>query len=278
MSDQRLAVVVKIGSEAEHGLGAAIDFLTTLPAPRNSDDRFRIMWPTLLAVLAADIGPAAIELGQHGSVRAARILNRSLLEYAGRLHYYHRHWDEAVEHGKESDNLLRRIAKPLASAQGREPRLKAAKAFVEAGSTSATMLRFGEMERAMCENFDLPPSLMGQYVLWLEADYALSTFFSHGSGGALYEAFGRSEESERVGVRRSAVAFHRFDEVLRSGVCMIVLLAGIEMQCGRDFGGLALRDELQALRPIGEDTTPARYNALLPLLGIPLTEGKTRSV
>ena len=75
-----------------NSLDTATRYLIELPTFPTEQEKSVWMWHTALATLAWDVSEVAIAVASYSrSLRAARSLNRMLLEYAARVHLYVAH-------------------------------------------------------------------------------------------------------------------------------------------------------------------------------------------
>jgi hypothetical protein len=88
--------------------------------------------------LLTGVSEGAMALCESSQYRAARILDRSLSEYAYRLHHYMRHPERAEIDAEQYRNYLRKILKPIQDVRGdmTDERFETFPAFLAEGGTS----------------------------------------------------------------------------------------------------------------------------------------------
>jgi hypothetical protein len=100
-------------------LGRQCDVLKSLDHIDDEYEQFLLTWEISLITLSREAGAAALTVGVTSHLRAARILNRSIVEYTYRLHYYAKYPEESKRFGEQYGNFVRHVMRPWADYQGR---------------------------------------------------------------------------------------------------------------------------------------------------------------
>ena len=248
-----------IAHDARNALAAAVSHLFEMPEIRDEKALHVWMWAICLTVLAHDVSDAAIAVSSSSdSLRAARILNRSLGEYAARQCLYFRDAELAHAQFGEALAMLRRVVKPLGKSRPNQPLSEFAH-LLNSGTTKASQPKTVVMFEAQVIMLAPNSPKIALYVEFLEAEYALSTGFAHGSQATFFDL---SNEGSVFARTRS---LHRTSEILRCVASMIAIVRAIEIHFEID---LQTRTLLNMLRPVLPKANPtiATHNALLTLL------------
>lgn len=268
MSDDQvlLSSLTVAATNVRQSVHTAMGWLRRLPGAETEREKHLWLWECVLTSLAWDISEAAISLSAFGSVRAARALNRLLLEYAARVHHYLYSPERAEADGALAENALRRAMKPTASAAAQDDRLKDLAAFVSSGSNDVSYPKVHEMLKAMLRNCELTSSDVRRYGRWLEAEYFLGSGIIHGSQIVLFDVV--TGEGGGLDFNDRSTTFSRLDEMLRTVTNLLMLLSALQRRHRRDFGAAVHVEALNALGSSRQRTTMARHNALCSILGI----------
>lgn len=259
-ADPRLKAVA---IDIRQSLYTAHQFLLALPPYTDERDVDLWMWHAALTTLAWDISDVAITVAaESSSLRAARALNRILVEYAARVHLYLNYPHLAELHLDQAPNMLRRVMKPAAANPKNDPNLDAVKALVQSGTTKAKQPTSREMFTALVETFIGDPAERDPYIEFLEAEYALGSAYVHGSQVTFFDLADGNTVHARTRV------LHRQAELMRCATAMLVLLAGLERHHKRDFGVEGHVSAVKGLGPFSRVTSVGTHDTLGLLLGI----------
>jgi len=250
------------------GLESALDLLISLNSQITDEQRLSVWcWHTALTALARDISDDTLTSCLNGSLRAARILNRSVLEYAARIHYYTSMPEEAENDTADLQAMVRRIVKPVAQSSGTDVELAFMRQFYSSGTTRAKQPLTDRMLAALVNNLTSDKEQRKLGFNFLEAEYSLATAYAHGSQAYFLDAFGMDDQGTKD-LNRHSRSLKRESEVLRLCSSLISILVGLELFHQMDFSAKVFSKLLAELRPYPRLTTLAQHNALLRLLGI----------
>ena len=145
-------------------------------------ERAVYMWQVALLASLWDVSNAAIRSCESNDMRAARILDRSLSEYAYNLHFYARYPIKALDSAKQYETYLRKILKPTAPLQGdmTDEQFAAFKAFVSSGSTFVSYEKTREIRKAAVENLGILPDYIDTALDHLDSEYSISSGIASG--------------------------------------------------------------------------------------------------
>ncbi len=242
----------------------ATSYLVQLPTRETEREKCVWFWHMVLVTLAWDVANVAIAAAfDLPSIRAARILNRSLLEYAARTHLYICSPDLAEAHVAQAENMLRRVVRPVAEWQPSDEALQAMRDLVARGDTRAQQPRGRDMFEALVANFIADPDQRPPYVDSLEGEYMLATSYVHGSQISFFDVV--NGPTGQVHPRTRSLL--RDAEALRCITCMLTLLAGLQIHYRTDFqvSGFVGISSLLRYDPA---TSIATHDTLRLLLGI----------
>ena len=270
-SSSTVEALAAFGFQARKVLLELIKWLERVENPTGDEERgFVYTWHLTLTTIAWDVSEAAINLGSSGSVRAARMLNRSLSEYAFRAHRYGRSPQSALRDGSKASAMARKVMLPTKTIRGgmSDSQYAAFKAYLEAGPTQVT---FEKLRKTMCatvEAFTVSGQAFDKFLQWFEVEYTLGSGLIHGSIVAILDVF-RKGTGTRVERGERSLHFKREDELARTITCLIVLIAAVEFYHDADFGGRQLVKALDE-QFFGEKRFVSvwQHNALLPLIGV----------
>ncbi len=273
VSDEGAGVTERLafGEEARETLRSIGERLETGIDAEPDDQRKSVhVWHLVLTTVAYDVSEAALSLGAHGSVRAARMLNRSLTEYAFRAHRYRCGPGRAEEDAAQASAMARKLMLPTRNVMGHMTPDEHAKftAYLDAGPSKIALGRIRELLVATLTSLNVGPETFGEYLEWLQVEYTLGSGLLHGDMVALLDVFRKGNENRAERGERS-LHFTRQDELIRTVTALILLIAAIELFNGADLGGREMVKRLEA-RFFGKQRhiTVWQHNALLPLLGV----------
>jgi hypothetical protein len=228
------------------------------------------VWHLVLTTMAYDVSEAALSLGAQGSVRAARMLNRSLTEYAFRAHQYRCEPGQAEEDMAQAPAMARKLMLPTRNIMGHMTPDEHAKfkAYLDAGPSKVTLGRIRDLMIATLTSLAVGPKTFDEYVEWLQVEYTLGSGLLHGDMVGLLDVFRKGEENRAERGERS-LHFVRQDELIRTITALILLIAAIELFNDADLGGRQMVKRLDAgFFGKQRHITVWQHNALLPLLGV----------
>lgn len=256
-----------LANQAQLKLHDAVVWLSKHPLFPTDAEKLHWMWDCVLVTVALDLSEGATQLSYSGSLRAARSLNRSLLEYSARIHHYARHPDRAAVDGALALNMVRRIMGPVASIN--DPRLDDVRRLVQSGSHDVPFPNVQIMIRSMLKNYNLTSSGTRHFGRWLETEYSLGSGIIHGSQILFLDVFSSHSTDLPGGLISHRSRFlERLDEMLRTITCNIAMLYALEIRYREFFGSNDLIFEVKKIHDGSSETTVGRHNALLSLLGI----------
>lgn len=189
---------------------------------------------------------SALTLGRTGELRAARILNRSLIEYAFRLHHYVRTPKDAERDYKRIDLFARRLMRATGDYRGAmsKEQFKAYRRFATAAQEDIPRSQLHQMMRSTLMNFgfsgrgDVKRAMRG-----VEIEYAVGSAIAHGSEGAIFDVI--PIDPERPGFSRHCLSSERFtpaESLARTTLALIVFLRAMEQHHDAEMGaGMHLR-------------------------------------
>jgi hypothetical protein len=274
MSEQSYAITarVSLGQDTRQLLPEIIKSLEAhMKAETSEQLKFVLLWQLTLATTAWDVSEAAIMIGSQGSVRAARLLNRCLSEYAYRTHQYSSSPKRAEKDGLQARAMARKLMEPAASNLKRtmsDAEYAAFKAYLDAAPPALSFTKLRKMMNATLTRMGVKDTSREEFLAWLEVEYTLGSGMVHGSQVALLDTFRKAENGSFERGERSP-HFQRQDELIRTAASLILLIAAIELYHGEDFGGRALVQRMEH-EFFGEHrlVTVWQHDALLPLLGV----------
>jgi hypothetical protein len=258
------------GLDTRKALLNIIQWLETLE-PGNDESRgYVFLWHVALATIAWDVSEAALELGANGSVRAARMLNRSLVEYAFRAHRYGQSPTTAMKHGMQAAAMARQIMLPTKQIRGQmsDEQHAAFQKYLEAGPSHVTFGKVRKLMSATISMLGIKQHDFDQVMRWLEVEYTLGSGLIHGSLVTVLDVFrkgvgSRAERSDR------SLHFRREDELIRTSTALLVLIAAIELYQKANLGGPALVESLsETFFREQSFITVWQHNTLLSMLGV----------
>jgi hypothetical protein len=243
-------------------------WLETAPTESEQANLVRT-WHMALMTLTIDISESAVGAGGEGSTRAARLLNRSLFEYAIRAHHYTRKPSAAEKDGLAIANMARQIMSPAREIEGdmTPDQYKQFKTFMEQGDVDVPFPKIKKMLSSTLVNMRVPEPHHADYRRWMEMEYSLGSGIVHGSQAAVLDVFRKGND----GIERfeRSPHFERHSELTRTAACVILCIAAVEQFNDRDFGAADLVAEMEDRFFASErKVTVWEHDALLPLLGI----------
>jgi hypothetical protein len=263
--------LTEFGIRTRGVLRELINWLEALENPQADDERgFVYTWQLTLATIAWDVSEAALTLGSTGSIRAARMLNRSLAEYAFRAHRYGRSPRSALKDGSMAAATARKVMLPTKKIRGEmmDAQYAAFKEYLEAGPTQVTFQKVRKLMTATLHAFGVQQKTFDVFLQWFEVEYTLGSGLIHGSIIAILDSF-RKGSDRRIERGERSLHFQRDDELVRTISCLVVLIAAVEFYHGTDFGGRQLVKELEEqFFHKRRSVTVWQHNALLPLIGV----------
>jgi hypothetical protein len=216
--------------------------------PRDADEhsQFLMMWEITIATLACELGVAALSLSDATTVRAARVLNRSLIEYGYRLHFYARFPQHAKAHGEQYANWMRAVMQPWKDFQGKlsKNEHKSYRAFANGGPTEYDYPRVHVMMKAMLQNEGLHGGALRRARNRLNVEYAVGSSIAHGSIGAIFDVL-LSGKAGGVDYAEYSPHFYAGESIVRTTFALLTLLRALELRRQRDLGSSMHRRALQ---------------------------------
>lgn len=244
-------------------LRSVIEWLERDFGPISEDEKSVKTWHLTLGTLAYDVARSAIESAESSSRRVARILNRSLLEYACRAHHYHRKPSQATSDIELAENMARKVMYPTRAFKGdmSDSQFAAFRAMMNAGDTDVPFPAVHIMMKNTLRNFGLKSGKIKQLMTWLDLEYTLGSALVHGSQMSIYDVI------KPTGFDRNEVtqSFTQDAELMRTTNCLILFISAVEMHDNQDFGGRLSVDELQTLIDRKAKTTIWQHDALISL-------------
>lgn len=230
------------------------------------DEQYVRMWHLTLLTLAHEVSEALITCVTT-STRAARMLNRSLLEYATRAHTYHRAPDRAACDGLQAQNMSRKIMHPTRDVKGdmTDAQFKVFQHYMNSGSLEVQFPRVHEMMKDMLRNFGLSNSETRKFTRWLDSEYTIASGLVHGSQAAILDCFVKGS----AGVERLQRSSH-FDEkaeTRRATLALMCLVSAMEMHYNKAFGVRTLADKYHRTGRHKGPTSIWKHDTLESLLG-----------
>jgi hypothetical protein len=270
--DKSIADRVRLGQDARdllRGISPSVE--GRMGDEADEQLKFVLVWQLTLATTAWDVSEAALMLGSEGSVRAARLLNRCLTEYAYRAHQYSTSPKKAERDGIQAGAMARKLMTPAAKSLQHtmsEKEYAAFKAYLDAGPPALSFTKLRKMMNATVTGMGVRDRSREDCLAWLEVEYTIGSGMVHGSQVALLDAFRKGSGSSVERGERS-LHFQRYDELIRTSASLILLIAAIELYHREDFGGRALVQRMES-EFFGENrrVTVWQHDALLPLLGV----------
>ncbi len=228
-----------------------------------------MLWQVALLTAAWDIGDSALQLASRYELRAARIVDRSLVEYGYRLHHYARKPDEAVEDGKQFENYLRHIMRPTGNLQGdfSDTKFKRFRRFISSGSAEVTYPQVHRMMESTLKNLGVSKGGdRKREMRRLEAEYAISSGVAHGSQGLIADVFRLNEETRHHHFK--SAQFDSLHMVVRIITNLILCLTAVEIAYRQSKGSdMLLRSlELMVDGEAEQSVTVYTENRLITLL------------
>jgi hypothetical protein len=268
-SDRTLEPLIAVDAvcKARQALEAAISWLERPALAITDMEKSVRTWHLTLATMAAEISGDALTLAQADRLRTTRMLNRSLLEYACRAHYYHRAPEKAAEDTSFAENMFRKLMHPRRDVRGdlTEKEFKDFRRRMSVGNRQISYPIVQNMMRDMLVNFGLKSDRVREYLKWLDVEYTIGSGLIHGSQVAVFDAFIAKDATtyERC---ESSRHFNKSTEIARTAYCLFVLVAAFEMHYKEDFGIKALVARYSGLLLDRNSTTIWQHDALQSLL------------
>lgn len=232
----------------------------------SENEQFVRTWHLTLLTVAADIAPTAVSAASNESTRAARILNRSLLEYGCRAHHYHRAPDKAAVDGLFAQNMGRKIMHPTRDIKGKmsDEQFTGFKSFMNSGDRDVPFPAVQAMMKDALRNFGLNGSTTRKVMRWLDVEYTIGSGIIHGSQAAILDSFIKAPS----GIERLAKTPHftAKDEISRTILALLFLLAAVEMHYNMDFTARMLVSDFHQQFDDDSTTTIWRHDALKSVL------------
>ena len=174
--------LVAVGKQARDALADAIAWLEQIPATNDQEQHCVVTWHLALATLAQDISESALDLARTGSLRAARMLNRCLSEYAFRAHYYVELPHQATQDTSKVQNIARKIMLPAKDFQGdmSDEKYTDFKAFLSAGDAECKFPQVQKMMHATLSSMKVNKN-RDKFMERLEVEYTIGSGYIHGS-------------------------------------------------------------------------------------------------
>jgi len=235
--EDTLDELLAVGEDVRANLKRKIEWIqTTVEAP--AGEEFLQTWEFVLAMLCWDVSGSALRLGRADELRAARILNRSVIEYAFRLHYYARNHGEAEKHFREVDNFMRKVSSASAKYKGdmSAAQLKRYNAFITSGSHKFGYPRSDEMMKATLLNLGHSGKALDVNALYLESGYSIGSAITHGSQGAIFDVIEKTPPPVSIIHHEKSRYFTPFDSLFRTTMSLIVFLKAMEYHHNADMG------------------------------------------
>jgi hypothetical protein len=232
-----LVDVRNAGLDVIANLERQIQRLESLPSTGDEQAQFLTMWEIAIVTLACEVGNAALTLSATPDLRATRILNRSLVEYGYRLHYYARHPDHAKAHGEQFQNWMRAVMGPWKDYRGKLTKAehKAYRDFANNGSKEYDYPKFALMMKAMLKNEGLRGGDLRRAARALEVEYSVGSALAHASVGVIADVFVRGKEGGVERAQRSS-HFYSAESMVRTTFALQTCLRALEYRHERDFG------------------------------------------
>ena len=207
---------------------------TSVESPEGEE--FQI-WELVLATLCWDVSGSALRLGRDDALRAARILNRSVVEYAFRLNYYIRNPEMAQRHFRQVDNFSRHVMKPSATYKGdmTPDQLKRYNNFISSGAHKFGKPTSDEMMEATLLNLGHSGAALDERRYYLESEYSIGSAITHGSQGAILDVIAKQPDGS-VELHEKSHHFSQFDSLYRTTMSLIVFLKAMEYHHNADMG------------------------------------------
>lgn len=235
--EKTLDELLAVGEDVRSNLKRKIEWIqTSVEAP--AGEEFLQTWELVLAMLCWDVSGSALRLGRADELRAARILNRSVIEYAFRLHYYARNHAEAEKHFREVDNFMRHVSNASAEYKGdmSAAQLKRYNKFISSGSHKFGYPRSDEMMKATLLNLGHSGKALADNTLYLESEYSVGSAITHGSQGAILDVIEKTAPPVTIIHHEKSRHFSAFDSLFRTTMSLIVFLKAMEYHHETDFG------------------------------------------
>lgn len=183
---------VALISDLRSTLTIEIEKYRSLWTPNLSEEQRAVyMWTVALLTSAWDVSNAATQCCLSNDMRAARILDRSLSEYAYGLYFYCRYPDKALESGLQYEIYLRKILKPTGQLQGdmTDEEFASLQSFISSGATRITYESTRKIREAAVSRFVVDQKDVDSILNSLDSEYAVSSGYAHGSQGILGDVF-----------------------------------------------------------------------------------------
>jgi hypothetical protein len=189
-------------------------------------EKSTLMWKVALLTAAWDVSEGAVSLCDTNQHRAARILDRSLSEYAYRLHHYMRRPEQAETDAEQYRNYLRKILKPTRDVRDdlTDDEFEKLQAFLTEGGTAVKYETMRAMMGDALRNLGMVEKLIPKSLDELEVEYAVSSGVAHGSQGLLGDVFRKTEDDS--GYHERSAWFRSSNVAIRIGCHLILALIG----------------------------------------------------
>jgi hypothetical protein len=186
-----------------------------------------LMWRVALLTAVWDVSEGAISMCGSSQYRAARILDRSLSEYAYRLHYYMRHPERAEMDAEQYRNYLRKILKPTQDVRGdmTDDKFESLQVFLAEGGTAVRYETTRAMREDALQNLGMTEKFIPKFLDHLDVEYAVSSGIAHGSQGLLGDVFRKTEDDS--GYHERSAWFRSSNLAIRIGCHLILALIGV---------------------------------------------------
>ncbi len=233
-------------AEVHANVSRQLERIKELPDPGDEREQFSLTWEMTILTLALDVSGSAVLLAREDQQRAARILNRSLMEYAYRLHHFALRPEEARRFGLQYANFVRHMLRPWGQERGNlvSEEWRSFRAFVSTGSEELGYPNVQRMMASLLANHGLRGGELRRWCRRLEAEYALGSALAHGSQGAIADVFTRSQDgSEPPQHHLTSPHFTVANSLMRTTIAMWLILRALECRHKREMGsGLHYRD------------------------------------
>lgn len=238
------------GTSVRANLKNRIEWIkTSVEAP--DGEEYLQTWELVLATLCWDVSGPALRLGRDDELRAARILNRTVIEYAFRLNYYIRNPNIAKRHFRQVDNFLRHVMKASATFKGdmTAAQLKEYNKFISSGTHKVNKPTTAEMMEATLLNLGHFGAALDEKRHYLESEYSVGSAVTHGSQGAILDVIKKNPDGS-VEYHERSHHFSQFDSLFRTTMSLIVFLKALEYHHNVDMAtDMHVRDlELRFMR------------------------------
>ncbi|HZO92276.1 MAG TPA: hypothetical protein VFB22_00785 [Candidatus Baltobacteraceae bacterium] len=240
---ETLDELLSVGVSVRENLKNRLKWMTTSVESPDGEEYLQT-WELVLATLCWDVGGSALRLGRDEELRAARILDRSIIEYAFRLNYYIRNPDIAERHFRQVNNFSRHVMKASATYKGDMTlkQLRQYNQFITSGTHKFSKPTSDDMMEATLLNLGHSGTALAEKKQYLESEYSVGSAITHGSQGAILDVIAKQPNGS-IEYHERSHHFSQFDSLYRTTMSLILFLKAMEYHHNIDMGAdMHIRD------------------------------------